>query len=96
MKNLFKTASLPIGVFALAICSAFSTNAMKEVIPVQEMGYQQLNAEGYTCVKQKECANVGVQVCTWKDPATNLSHDLYGLDKVNNQTICTRQLFRIE
>ncbi|WP_158210630.1 DUF6520 family protein [Myroides phaeus] len=96
MRKFLKSAGLPIGVFALAIGSAFATNAMKNVNPDRVIGYQQLDSEELTCVKKIECAVLGSQVCTWNDPVTNLDHNLYGMEAESNETSCTRPLFRIE
>lgn len=96
MKKILKSAGLPIGVFALAIGSAFATNAFKNVNPISEPGYQQLNSEKLTCVERTECSDFGAQVCTWKDPATNLNHNLYRMEEIGGQTVCTTPLYRIE
>ncbi|WP_163516792.1 DUF6520 family protein [Gelidibacter japonicus] len=96
MKKFLKNAGLRIGVFALAIGAAFATNAMKNSNFAVEDGYQPLDTEGVTCIKRAECTDILGPVCTWKDPVTNISHELFGMEENNGQTVCTKRLYRIQ
>lgn len=96
MKRFLKSAGLPIGVFALAIGSAFATNAMKSTLSV-EPGYQKIDSQGLECFNSEEmCSTSDGPVCTWKD-AANVTHTLYGKqdDPILGRTVCTLPLSRI-
>ncbi|AJH14482.1 DUF6520 family protein [Myroides profundi] len=97
MKRFLKSAGLPIGVFALAIGSAFATNAMKNnalTVPA----YQQIDSKGVTCTPRiASCDINGSEACTWEE-APSLQHNLYGMefDEELNQTVCTLRLYKTE
>ncbi|MDR2223130.1 MAG: DUF6520 family protein [Flavobacteriaceae bacterium] len=94
MKKFLKSAGLPIGVFALAIGSAFATNAMKSSnLFATEQGYQKLDSDGLSCVPQIDCSTIQGPACTWKD-AQNITHNLFGMQEVAGQTVCTKVLYR--
>ncbi|MBB1137971.1 DUF6520 family protein [Myroides sp. WP-1] len=94
MKKFFKTAAMPMAVFAIAIGSAFATNAMKSD-KIIEIAYQKIDAKGVICIaKPESCDITGSQTCTWFDGITN--HQLYGMqfDSDSGQTVCTLPLRR--
>lgn len=97
MKEFFKKASLPIGVFALAITGAFATNAIKSAQTIVP-GYQKMDSEGFVCSDPEvQCTtSLRSEVCTWKD-ANNTVHQLYGeqTNPVTNETVCTISLYKI-
>lgn len=96
MKSFLKSAGLPIGVFALAIGSAFATNAIKDSkLFATEDGYQKLDSQGVSCVKIMDCSTVFGPTCTWEE-APDVVHQLYGKQKVGSQTLCTKALYRIQ
>lgn len=94
MKQLLKSAGLPIGVFALAIGSAFATNAINssKTLNTPE-AYIQNNSE-YSCIKKDElCSTVNSGTfCMWEE-ALGLEHQLYTIDE--NSTSCTIPLYRV-
>ncbi|GAQ14847.1 hypothetical protein MODO_2539 [Myroides odoratimimus] len=96
MKKFLKSAGLPIGVFALAIGSAFATNAVKNAL-VLEPGYQKIDELGLECNDPKVMCSTefDTQLCTWTVGST--THTLYGeeFDSDLNQTVCTKTLYRI-
>ncbi|MDM1457306.1 hypothetical protein HX025_11690 [Myroides odoratimimus] len=94
MKKFLKSAGLPIGVFALAIGSAFATNAMKSPLAI-ELGYQKIDEDGFECFDPViTCSTVEGPVCTWNDGTT--THTLYGKHTVSNVgTVCTKPLYQI-
>ncbi|MCA4808019.1 hypothetical protein HX038_16580 [Myroides odoratimimus] len=94
MKRFLKSAGLPIGVFALAIGSAFATNAMKNTFAT-EPGYQKIDEDGLECFDPKVmCSTIEGPVCTWDDGTT--THTLYGEQIVPILgTVCTKPLSRI-
>ncbi|MDM1094910.1 MULTISPECIES: DUF6520 family protein [Myroides] len=97
MKRFLKSAGLPIGVFALAIGSAFATNAMKNTLSV-EPGYQRIDSQGLECDDPEVmCDSQGTVTCTWKD-ASNITHNLYGkrFNEALNKTVCTLPLYKIQ
>lgn len=96
MKKFLKNAGLQIGIFALAIGVAFATNGVKNNGYAVEIGYQQLNNEGLSCIKRTDCSDVPGPICTWKDPVTNITHNLFGMEEKNGQTVCTKKLYRIQ
>ncbi|WP_353102804.1 DUF6520 family protein [Myroides odoratus] len=94
MKKFFKTAAMPMAVFAIAIGSAFATNAMKnERMSVD--AYQRMDTQGLVCQEKNEaCEITGVEPCTWFDGS--IEHPLYGLQKnALDQTVCTLKLYKI-
>ncbi|MEC4028745.1 DUF6520 family protein [Myroides odoratimimus] len=96
MKKFLKSAGLPIAVFALAIGSAFATNAMKNTLSVVQ-GYQQIDGIGLECEPRVICdTNPSDLICTWKIGSVN--HALFGLhmDPVLGQTACTLPLYKIQ
>lgn len=96
MKRFLKSAGLPIGVFALAIGSAFATNGMKNSkFFVDETAYQKMDIEGAVCIERSQCNTVDSKICTWTDPVTNLEHPLYG-KRLNEDsvTLCSEPLFK--
>ncbi|MDM1352199.1 DUF6520 family protein [Myroides marinus] len=96
MKRFLKSAGLPIGVFALAIGSAFATNAMKNSFTL-EQGYQKIDEIGLECEPKVMCSTeFDAQLCTWTVGTT--THNLYGeqFDKELNKTVCTKPLYRIK
>lgn len=97
MKKFLKSAGLPIAVFALAIGSAFATNAVKNAQTIVP-GYQKMDNDGLVCNERESCTTeFNSLVCTWKD-ASETTHVLYGLqeDLELNETVCTLPLYRIE
>ncbi|MDM1501241.1 hypothetical protein HX071_03370 [Myroides marinus] len=90
MKKFLKSAGLPIGVFALAIGSAFATNAMKNVDPLIEDGYIQIDGVETNCDFKMKCQTFGNEKCTWQESPTK-AHTLYSLEG----TACVRELARI-
>jgi len=94
MKKFLKSAGLPIGVFALAIGSAFATNAMKSSLAL-EQGYQKIDNDGLVCRDRIMCDSGPGPVCTWNDGIN--THILYGMEfnKDLNETVCTKTLSRI-
>lgn len=96
MKKFLKSAGLPIGVFALAIGSAFATNAIKSSnLFATEDGYQKLDSQGVNCVKIMDCSTVFGPTCTWEE-SPGVVHQLYGKQQVENQTLCTKILYKIQ
>lgn len=98
MKKFLKSAGLPIGVFALAIGSAFATNAMKnaEMQTTDRVGYIQLDNNMYHCeIKNVTCSTSGIEICTWRDAVTNQDIQLYELDSTDPAaTFCSTKLFK--
>ncbi|MDM1405550.1 hypothetical protein HX039_15800 [Myroides marinus] len=94
MKKFLKSAGLPIGVFALAIGSAFATNAMKSPLAI-ELGYQKIDDEGLECsIPRAMCSDTGTVFCTWTVGTT--THRLYGKQTVPDVgTVCTKTLYQI-
>lgn len=96
MKRFLKSAGLPIGVFALAIGSAFATNAMKSPL-ANESGFQKIDGQGVECFDPKVMCSTDIkpELCTWTVGTT--THNLYGkqFDPVLNKTVCTKTLYRI-
>lgn len=95
MKKFLKSAGLPIGVFALAIGSAFATNAMKSPLAI-ELGYQKIDDEGLECsIPRAMCTtDFNPQLCTWTVGGT--THTLYGKQTVPVLgTVCTKPLYQI-
>ncbi|MGG5599618.1 DUF6520 family protein [Myroides sp. C8-3] len=96
MKKFFKTAAMPMAVFAIAIGSAFATNAFKN--EQVESAYQRIDSQGLTCiVKEESCTPEQTpELCTWFDGASD--HDLYGMEYNANlkKTVCTKKLYKIE
>ncbi|MDM1530747.1 DUF6520 family protein [Myroides odoratimimus] len=95
MKKFLKSAGLPIGVFALAIGSAFATNVVKNAQTIVP-GYQKIDELGLVCDEKTMCSIVGDEPCTWTD-ASNIEHTLYDkeFNPVLNETVCTFPLSRI-
>jgi len=94
MKKFLKSAGLPIGVFALAIGSAFATNAMKkikEADPIYPQPYYYHDLVSQQCVMIEDedlnCTEVnsGLGVCTWS------TKNVFG--KELGGTACTIQLY---
>jgi len=92
MKKFFKTAAMPMAVFAIAIGSAFATNAMKSTFAA-EQGYQQLDNVGIECIQRASCDTDGTVTCTWK--VGSVTHNLYGMQFDSNlgRTACTKPLY---
>lgn len=94
MKKFLKLAGLPIGVFALAIGSAFATNAMKSSLAIVP-GYQKIDENGLECFDPKVmCDTGGTIACTWTVGTT--THNLYGEQGPIGQTACTLPLYEIQ
>ncbi|KUF46478.1 hypothetical protein AS361_04915 [Myroides marinus] len=96
MKRFLKSAGLPIGVFALAIGSAFATNAMKSS-QLSVPAYQKIDSNGLVCTpREATCDIEGAVTCTWAEGST--MHNLYGLqeDPISKETVCTLPLFKIQ
>lgn len=95
MKKNLKSAGLPIGVFALAIGSAFATNAMKNaqtIVPA----YQKMDNDGLVCeLREATCDINGTVTCTWIDGSN--TYELYAekFDEELNTTVCTLPLYQI-
>lgn len=94
MKKFLKSAGLPIGVFALAIGSAFATNAVKNSFAL-EQGYQKIDEDGLECEPRVMCSDTGTVFCTWSIGST--THRVYGeqFNKDLNKTVCTKPLYQI-
>ena len=96
MKKFFKTAAMPMAVFAIAIGSAFATNAMKNE-QIAEDSYQKMDSQGVVCIKKVASCDInGATVCTWSDGI--IDHQLYGkeFNPKLNETVCTRLLYKTE
>ncbi|MFM9402724.1 DUF6520 family protein [Myroides odoratimimus] len=93
MKKFLKSAGLPIGVFALAIGSAFATNVMKSAF-APEFGYQKIDAQGQVCSEPRAlCDTAGVDTCTWREGSVD--HPLFGMyDDPILGTVCTLKLYK--
>lgn len=96
MKKFLKSAGLPIGVFALAIGSAFATNAMSNSsLFATHDAFQKIDSNGLVCIKQDRCQDTGTMLCTWLNPETNQNEQLYGKADVSDpSTVCTKPLYR--
>lgn len=95
MKNFIKKAGLQIGVFALAISGAFASNTLNTAAPNElEEGFLPSDIFGRVCNVKDVCSTRGNVLCTWYDPATGITHRLYGMEKVGNQILCTKTLYR--
>lgn len=98
MKKFLKSAGLPIGVFALAIGSAFATNAMKnaEMQTTDRVGYIQLDNNMYHCeIKNVTCSTINGPLCSWFDAINNKDVQLYELDSTDPAaTFCSTKLFK--
>ncbi|MEK6452219.1 MULTISPECIES: DUF6520 family protein [unclassified Myroides] len=89
MKKILKSAGLPIGVFALAIGSAFATNAFKNLNPNDRVGYY-FDAEAPTqCMPKEDCTIIEGATCTWEESAS-VSHNLFELQG----TSCVKKLYK--
>lgn len=101
MRKFLKSAGLPIGVFALAIGSAFATNAMKSSTTTLVPSYYYQNPDRFTCEPIADnalsCSEINTgMVCTWTDPSSSLTHQVFDKElDVNNQLVCTKVLYRI-
>ncbi|MDM1039118.1 hypothetical protein HX045_15450 [Myroides odoratimimus] len=93
MKKFLKSAGLPIGVFALAIGSAFATNAVKNAQTIVP-GYQKMDNDGLVCRERTMCDTQGDIACTWIEGSTE--HLLYGKQGPIENTVCTLPLFKVE
>ncbi|MEK6449976.1 MULTISPECIES: DUF6520 family protein [unclassified Myroides] len=94
MRKFLKSAGLPIGVFALAIGSAFATNAMKNVDPNEREGYYLDENAPVVCMNSEQnCSviNSGI-LCTWTDENDPLEkeHALFELEG----TTCSKPLYQ--
>lgn len=91
MKKFLKSAGLPIGVFALAIGSAFATNAMKNADPNDRIGYL-YDEQQELCLPKADCTliNTGT-ICTWKESTSSkVEHNLFDY----NGTSCEVKLYQ--
>lgn len=95
MKNFIKKAGLQIGVFALAISGAFASNALNTSQANQLVeAFLPSEVLGRVCNVKDACLTQGIVLCTWYDPSTSITHRLYGMEKVGNQILCTKTLYR--
>ncbi|MDM1519401.1 DUF6520 family protein [Myroides odoratimimus] len=90
MKKFLKSAGLPIGVFALAIGSAFATNAMKNVQlnSTDRIGHYELDSDNeFSCVQTNiTCSTISDgPICTWYDAVNNQERTLYEKDELTMQ-----------
>ncbi|MFD0701944.1 DUF6520 family protein [Myroides pelagicus] len=96
MKKFFKTAGLPIAVFALAISAAFATNAINNnerlTDPIYPKPYYYHDLLSQECVMINDnnlnCTEVnsGLGLCSWG------VNDVFGLEE--GGTACTIQLYK--
>ncbi|MDM1391142.1 hypothetical protein HX052_14390 [Myroides marinus] len=91
MRKFLKSAGLPIAVFALAIGSAFATNAFKNLNPNDRVGYYFDAQAPIQCMPKVDCTieNTG-EICTWSETPL-LQHQVYEL---NGTSECSGILYK--
>lgn len=91
--KFLKQIIFPALLLLVGVGAAFATNTANDAENLAETGYYYSpSATTIKCISTPmTCEVSGGPVCTWKDPATNITHNLQR--KVNN-TSCGLTLYR--
>ena len=72
----FKQFLVPAVIILMGAGAAFATNAAKESNASDKMYY--LDSSTNQCIEilDADCTSTSGVICTWTDPATNITHDV--------------------